>query len=59
MITVVGQAVGAKRYQEAKRYAKNFIFLIMGAQFSHLFSDAGISAAHYRLLPCGQNRRRS
>ena len=33
MITVVGQAVGAKRYQEAKRYAKNFIFLIMGAHF--------------------------
>ncbi len=33
MITVVGQAVGAKRYREAKRYAKNFIFLIMGAHF--------------------------
>ena len=33
MITVVGQAVGAKRYDEARNYAKNLILLVMGAHF--------------------------
>lgn len=33
MITVVGQSVGAKRYREAKKYAKNFCLLAMAAHF--------------------------
>lgn len=33
MITVVGQSVGARRYREAKQYAKNLCLLIMAAHF--------------------------
>jgi len=58
LVTVVGQSVGAKRYEEAKKYAVRFCFMAMGAHLLICLPTTLLLPPDHRVLsPVGDDRQ--